>query len=75
MNFPQYRKYPNNGSYFKINSLDEFEEVNFIGKKKLHHIFQAKIYPDKMLIQDMLNCLENRWVIIDEWEWKKVVGV
>ncbi len=55
MEYPQYRKYSNNKHFFKITSASEFEELSFIGTQLVHHIFVAKILPDRNLIQDLLH--------------------
>lgn len=52
--FPQYRKYSNNRHFFKIVSATEFEEISFIGSKKIVTQHQAKILPDRNLILDLL---------------------
>jgi hypothetical protein len=52
--FPQYRKYKNNKSYFKILSLESFEEKYFIGKKIQIRTFHAEQYPEKLFIRDLL---------------------
>jgi len=54
MNYPVYRKYKNNKSFFKIINENEFEEISFIGKKTIVTKHQAKILPDRNLIADLL---------------------
>ena len=68
--FPQYRKYATGTSYFKIESLEVFEEVQLMGSRKLVHRIEAKIHPDRMRILDMLNNHENAWVVIDAAEFE-----
>jgi hypothetical protein len=65
-NFPVYRKYTNNKTYFKILSENEFEELQFIGDKP--HVFRivAQQYPEKLRIMDMLACKDNVWESISE---------
>jgi hypothetical protein len=52
--FPQYRKYKNGLSYFKILSLTEFEEIRVIGEKRIVDRITARHYPEKVLINDLL---------------------
>ncbi len=66
--FPVYRKYPNNKSYFKVLSPDTFEEVLVMGRYYSVHRFTAKILPDRNLISDMLDLSQGHWVISDESE-------
>jgi len=71
MEFPQYRKYPNNKSYFKVLSANSFEEIQILGKSKLKTRFEAKIHPDRVLIQDMLGAEEN-WQVITAEEYEGI---
>jgi len=54
--FPVFRKYSNNKNFFKIINLNEFIEISFIGKQVLFKKYEAKIYPDKLFITDLINC-------------------
>ncbi|MBA3682406.1 MAG: hypothetical protein H0W73_14780 [Bacteroidetes bacterium] len=54
INFPVYRKYKNDKSYFKIIQPDLFEEIQFIGSKKIVKQTEAKLYPEKMFIHDLI---------------------
>jgi hypothetical protein len=73
MHFPQYRKYSNNKSYFKITSDSEFMEVQYVGSKKLIHEIKAIAYPEKLMIRDMLLCTEGRWIVIEESEFLSTI--
>ena len=66
MTFPQYRKYSNDKSFFKILSPDTFEELQIIGENYSLLQFKATILPDRNLIADMLENLNNQWDIINE---------
>jgi len=56
IHFPQYRKYKNNKSFFKITSESSFEEIKFLpGGEVKYHCFEAKILPDRNFICDLLN--------------------
>lgn len=67
--FPLYRKYPNNKSYFKLLSENEFEEIQFIGDKGFIFRFEAKILPDRYLISDMIELKDKTWVEIEPEEY------
>ena len=54
INFPVYRKYKNNKSYFKIMNASEFEEIQVIGSRRVLRHTVAKLYPEKIFIQDLL---------------------
>lgn len=69
MNFPVYRKYINNKSYFKVLDFKEFEEIQVLGKNYWVHTFKAKILPDHHLIKDLVEMKGERWIEITETEY------
>lgn len=74
MNFPVYRKYPNNKSFFKIVDADRFQEIKITGKLvELHH-FEAKILPDRNFIQDMIAMDNAFWVQSSAEEFDDVLA-
>jgi len=72
MEFPQYRKYSNNKGFFKVLSLEKFEEIQIMGAKSFHTVFEAKTFVDRNLIQDMLDCKEGRWLTIESREYDQL---
>jgi len=66
MNFPQYRRYLNGMSYFKILNQEEFMEYKLTANQLEEFHFKAKILPDRNYIADMLNDYEQHWENIDE---------
>jgi len=68
--YPQYRKYSNEKSYFKIISNEEFEEIQILGKKKTLHHFKAKILPDKNYIYDLTYNYQEYWEVCDKDEYE-----
>jgi len=69
MNFPQYRRYINRRSCFKILNEMEFVERRKEPKGIQEYKFVAKTLPDRNLIQDMLYQPEPHWELISEREW------
>jgi len=70
MKYPQYRKYPNNKSFFKIVSAEEFEEILVLGDIHTLHVFNVKILPDRNFIYDMTFDYKNNWAEISESEYQ-----
>lgn len=66
--FPIYRKYPNDKNYFKIISIDEFEELQVYSHGFELRTHKAKILPDRNLIMDML-ITQDYWEEISEHEY------
>ncbi|MEI6020279.1 MAG: hypothetical protein WCR21_04060 [Bacteroidota bacterium] len=59
INFPLYRKYKNNKSYFKILDERNFEELQIIGTKVVLHKIRAISFPEINFIHDLIfNYLE-----------------
>ncbi|MDP1801371.1 MAG: hypothetical protein Q8L81_08465 [Bacteroidota bacterium] len=54
INFPVYRKYKNNKSYFKIIQPDLFEEIQLFGSKKIVKQTKAAQYPEMVFIRDLV---------------------
>jgi hypothetical protein len=71
MDFPQYRKYKNIETYFKIISEKEFEEISSLGNKYVKHSIVAEQYPEMLRIQDMLNCEGGTWEVVEETVYLK----
>ena len=69
LNYPLYRKYLNEKSFFKILSPTEFEEIIETGGKYFLNRFTAVILPDYNLIQDMTLNYEKHWKVISEREY------
>ena len=70
--YPQYRKYSNNKSFFKILSSDKFEEIQVLGNKKTLHKFEAKILPDRNFITDLTFHYKTNWIICAQNEYEEL---
>lgn len=65
--FPQYRKLNGRKVYYRIHSLKEFTELQFLGSSpQIFHV-KAEQYPEMVRIQDMLTC-ELSYVQMEENE-------
>lgn len=66
--FPTYRKLSNSKAFYKINSPDEFEEIQLLGRKRLYYVHEAVQYFEKLKIKDMLALRDNYLASsADEW--------
>ena len=59
LKFPVYRKYLNDKNYFKIESMNSFEEIRSHGKKWLVEKHEVKILPDRNFVHDLVFDYEN----------------
>lgn len=69
INYPQYRKYHNNKSFFKIISDKEWEEVQLIGSNSILNQYTVKIMPDRNYLSDMTFDYKDNWEEISEEEY------
>ena len=69
MHFPQFRKYKNNLSYFKIESNERFIEWKRMTNKWEKIEIEATILPDRVFIADMLEANSLYWDNITETEF------
>ena len=59
MDFPVYRKYANEQTFFVIHSLEQWTEYKRLGKKIKQHDFTAIQFPEKIFIQDLIDLQEG----------------
>jgi hypothetical protein len=67
--FPVYLKYKQHATYFKINSISNFEELRVIGNFFNLTKHQAKILPDRLFIADLLEDKGERLEKITQHEF------
>jgi hypothetical protein len=72
INFPLYRKYKNNKSYFKIIQPKLFEEIQIIGSKKIIKEVEAKQFPEMLFISDLISNYSEMADEISEEEYLRV---
>lgn len=64
IDFPAYRKYKGINVWFKVIDARHFIEIKQIGSKFVRHEVEAVQFPELMLIQDIVNCADDRWEVI-----------
>lgn len=69
--FPAHRRSSDGRHYYRILAPDLFEEVQFIGSRKLFHRVQAGQYPERLRIAEML-AGSDHYRPIDAAEWERV---
>jgi hypothetical protein len=67
--FPQYRKLSNNKSYYEILSAQRMNEITVSGKRWTSHELEARILPERVLIQDLLDQRFAHYEQISEKEY------
>ena len=59
--FPIYRKYGHDKTYFRINSKENFDELMIIGSFYIYRNQQAQICPEFTMIIDMIENQNDNW--------------
>ena len=72
--FPQFRKKFDSSSVYKIFNNQNMEEVQFIGAKKFKFMINAAKYFELLKIQDILECQNDRYLIISRLEYDNLVN-
>lgn len=72
--FPIYRKYENEKSYFKILSNSVFIELKAESNGFKKYEFEAKILPDRVLIHDIITNENNYWLSISKEEYESILA-
>ena len=70
--FPVYRKYKNNTSFFKVISRNNFEEIQLIGSKAKLNVISATQFPEMNHIFDLVYNYKDFGSEITENEWLEV---
>lgn len=67
--FPQYRKLANDLSYYEIVTPDFIREIQRIGSRWTEYEIKAKILPERLLIEDVLDNEGERYRTINKIEF------
>lgn len=67
--FPQFRKYSHGKTWYMIQSFERFTELCVMGSRFFLQEFEAKQYPEKLRITDMLQCKDEIWLKVTEEEY------
>jgi hypothetical protein len=67
--YPIYRKLNNNRRFYKVLDSKSFEEIQVVGTKKLHQLYEAKQYPEILFIQDLVSMIHTGILNSSESEW------
>ena len=70
--FPQYRKLSNGQRFYKILGWDAFEELTIMGSSVLYFKVEAKQYPEKLRILDMVELKDDAYEMSSESEFEKL---
>lgn len=67
--YPIYRKSLSEKSFYAVIAEDQCIEIQLIGSKRLRHEIHARILPDRLLIRDVIDCADGRYLPITATEF------
>ncbi len=70
MEYPQFRKYIDGNTFFKIENPISFYELKRMGKYYSFTFIDCKIYPERMFLNDLINRSFESIEIINEDEFQ-----
>ncbi|MDZ4751960.1 MAG: hypothetical protein SGI87_10125 [Flavobacteriales bacterium] len=73
--FPIYRKSAGGNSFYEILNEISLREIQVIGSKYVWHNLEAKIYPEKLFIKDLIELSGDSFVGISRDEFLKFVAL
>lgn len=65
---PAYRQLSGAAHYYRILSLEHFQELQRIGSRWVLHEVHAAAYPERLRVHEMLACTAP-FVELDQGEW------
>jgi hypothetical protein len=74
MEYPQYRKYNDSKSYFKITDFDKLEEKKILGSKVIVFELHAVTYYEKFQIKDLLDANRDGIEVISKAEYESIIS-
>lgn len=74
-NFPQYRKLNNGKNYYKITSPSEMLEIGTMGNYYWEVNISAKILPERLMIEDILNGMGETYLTITGEEFSDFLNI
>jgi len=72
--YPQFRKNITEKNYYQITSPHHVIEWQKLGSGWIRHELQARILPERLLVEDLLACANEHYLAIDAVEFSKAVG-
>lgn len=60
--------------FYRIHAPDAFTELQRVGKRIIRHEVSATLYPERLRIQEMLDCAEGRYAPMDPYEWELLLA-
>ena len=75
LEYPIYRKYKNNKSYFKILDPRNFVEIQLIGRQRRMLTIEVKQYPEMMFIRDLILNYSAMAEVIGKDEYERQLPV
>lgn len=73
MQFPQFRRYLNGRSYFRIDGPERILEIQIVGNYYIQHELIAKILPERVFIADLIEANPEIFEVISKEDFDAFV--
>lgn len=73
--FPQYRKLNNGKNYYKITSPSDMLEIGTMGSFYWEVMISAKILPERLMIEDILNGMGETYIPVTAEEFDEFLNI
>lgn len=72
--FPVYLRLAGGHSLYRIESDTAFTEVQVVGRRYIAHRIEARTWPERLRIADMLANTEGAWAPLPASEFEELLG-
>ena len=69
--FPVYRQLADGRHFYRIEGPGSFTDIQVIGKRTVVHHVEARAYPERLRIQDMIDGHGGRYLPMEPEEWER----
>jgi hypothetical protein len=70
--YPIYRKSLSEKSFYAVIAEDHCIEIQLVGSRRMRHDIHARILPDRLFIQDLIDCAEGHYVAVSAEEFAAI---
>ncbi|HMQ75490.1 MAG: hypothetical protein IPM49_15390 [Flavobacteriales bacterium] len=74
IDFPQYRRSAHGTNYYRIEAEDRFEELQLIGSRVLRHRVEARAYPERVRVMEMLEGADGAYLPVAASEYEALAS-
>jgi thiamine monophosphate kinase len=69
--FPIFRMLIDGRHFYRIDNAENFTEIQIVGNRRTVHRIEAKAYPEKVRVQQMIDMSDGLYAEIDAFRWEE----